>query len=875
MNNDPRPPRLFHTFFRWFCQPTLRDGIEGDLLELYHKRIMAYGKSKADRLFIRDVLLLFRPAIIKKFKRPQIANQPVMFKANFKIGWRNIVRNKTYAAVNITGLSVGIAACLLIFRVVQFETSFDNFHKNPGQVYRVVAATKTPDGMQYKRANAFPVAAALKIDFPRLSQVARIWEQDGHQVTVMDNRKEATEKKFIENNLFFADPEVFDIFNFPLVEGDARTALGEPNQVLLTQATAKKYFGDWHNAAGKFIKYDNRRVCKVTGILKDMPANTDLPLELVFSFKTSGNDTLQDWVSQTGNLNTFVVLPANLSPLQFNNELARFVTKHTPPEYANQGYILQPLSDMHYNSAFGTFRGSVFSHELITTLTLIGIFLVIIACVNFINLATAQAVNRAKEVGVRKVLGSRKKQLIVQFLSETFIITVIAAAFAVFLAWLGLPFLNSLLRISVGLAFDWTSVVYFIAGIFTVTLLSGFYPAVILSGFSPVAVLKSKFSGKVGGLTLRRVLVVFQFTIAQVLIIGTLVVVRQMDFFRNTSMGFDKDEVVTAAVPNDSTSLSKFFGFKQELLRQPGIKSVSFSTFSPSDDSHWGSDFKFDNAIKTTAFSADLKWADADYFKLYDINFIAGKQYTDADSVTGFVVNRLLASTLGFKNPADIIGKKIDFWDGYIKANIVGVVEDFHGTTLAKQMKPIVMGSFKNTYQLVNIKLQSRDANPALAAFEKWWKLSFPDNVFGYQFLDDKIASFYLQEEQVSQLYKAFAAIAIFISCLGLYGLISFMAVQRTREVGIRKVLGASVGNIVYLFSKEFTLLVAIAFIIAAPVAWFFMNNWLQNFAYRAGIGIAVFGLTIVTAIVIAWIAVGYQAIKVALANPVKSLRTE
>ena len=872
MKDNSQPPKMAHRFFRWFCNPELLDRIEGDLLELYNSRVIKKGRRKANLLFMTDVLLLLRPRIIQRAKSSHPVNQQSMFKNYFKTGWRNLTRKKSYAVLNITGLAVGIAACMLIFLVVQFETSFDNFHNNADRIFRVVAATKTPDGINYKSSSAFPVAQGLKIDYPQLEHVARIWIQDGNQVTVMNDKSEASQKKFKEDYLFFADPEFFDIFNFPFLAGNPGTALSEPNTVLLTQGTAEKYFGDWHVAMDKYVKYNNNRVCKVTGILKNIPANTDFPLEVVFSFKTSRNDTSADWVSQTGNLNTFVMLPKNGSAQEFNSDLEQFVKKHTPPEYVNQGYILQSLKDIHYNSNFGTFRDNTFSRELITTISWIGIFLLIIACVNFVNLSTAQAVNRSKEVGVRKVLGSSRKQLIIQFLSETFIITVVSVLFAIGIAYITLPFLNRLLLTSIKLQFDFSILVYLMTGMIAVTLLSGFYPAIVLSGFRPITVLKSKFTNKMaGGFTMRRVLVVFQFTIAQVLIIGTLVVVKQMNYFRNTSMGFDKEAIVTVPIPNRSG----IDALKTKLMAQPGIKDVSFSAYSPADNSHWGSDFRFDNSLKNTDFNADLKWADADYFKMYNIRFIAGTAYSDADSVTGFVINKMLAKKLGFENPAGILGKKIDFWEGTVVARVVGVVEDFHGTTLAKEMKPIVLGSLKDSYQLINIKLQSRNVKQAMASVEKLWNSNFPDYVYEYQFLDDKIDFFYTQEEQVSQLYKAFAAIAIFISCLGLYGLISFMAVQRTKEVGIRKVLGASVGHILYLFSKEFTLLIILAFVIAAPVAGYFMHDWLQNFAYRIDIGTGVFILTIFMAVTISWITVGYQAIKAARANPVKSLRTE
>jgi putative ABC transport system permease protein len=795
-----------------------------------------------------------------------------MLKNYFKIAIRNLKRNKSYAVINITGLAVGIAACLLIFLLIQYQTSFDNFHKNKDRIYRVVAATKTPDGMNYSRHNAFPVAEGLRIDYPQLEHVARIYAEDDMQITVMNDNTNASQKQFKVTELFFADPEFFDIFNFPLIAGNPKTALSAPSTAILTQQTAENYFGDWHTAINRYIKYDNKKVCKVTGILKNIPTNTDYPLQVVLSFKTSPDDTSSDWVSQTGNLNTFVVLPENMSAQQFDNNLKTFVKKHTPTEYANQGYMLQPLSDIHYNSEFGTFSGNTFSQELITALSLIGLFLLIIACINFVNLATAQAVNRSKEIGIRKVLGSSKKQLIIQFLSETFLIVFTAVVIATGVAFITLPLLNNLLQANLKMHFDFSLIAFFLVVLIVVTFLSGFYPAIILSGFNPITALKSKFRGKAaGGFSMRRVLVVLQFTIAQALIIGTLIVVSQMNFFENAPMGFDRDAIVTVPIPNKS----KIDALKIQLLQQPGIKNVSVSAYSPTDDSHWGSDFRFDNAIKSTDFNADLKWADADYFKTYNIQLIAGRLYEQSDTVRGFVVNEMLVKKLGFRNPEDILGKRIDFWDGNIVAPVIGVIKDFNGSSLEKEIKPTVLGSLEGAYQLINIKIQPQNAKQTLASIEKLWHNTYPDFIYEYQFLDDKIASFYEQESQLSQLYKIFAGIAIFISCLGLYGFVSFMAVLRIKEVGVRKVLGASVMNIIYLFLKEFTLLIAIAFLIAAPLAYYFMHQWLQNFAYRININAGIFLLTILISVIIAWLTVGYQSIKAAIANPVESLRTE
>jgi putative ABC transport system permease protein len=799
-----------------------------------------------------------------------------MLKNYLKAAWQNLRSHKSYLAINTIGLAVGISTCLLVFLLIQFETSFDNFHKNKESIYRVVAATKTRNGMDYSKGSAFPVAEALRTDYPQLEHVARIFGRDNQQITLLNDNASAPLKKFKED-VFFAEPEFFDIFNFPFLAGNSKTALSETNTAVITRETAEKYFGDWHTAIGKFIKYNNEKVCSVTGVLENIPANTDFPLQIVFSFKTSGGeDGSTDWTNQDGSLNTFVVLPKDMSSGQFNNNLKTFVKKYTPAEYANHGYILQALDNIHYESEFGTYRRSTFSKALITALSLIGLFLLIIACINFINLATAQAVNRSKEVGIRKVLGSSKKQLIIQFLSETFLITLGSVVLAMVFAFIALPVLNNLLQVSLEVKPSFPLIVFLFSIIIIVTFLSGFYPAIVLSGFNPIKVLKSKFTSNVsGGLSMRKALVVFQFTIAQTLIIATLIVVSQMNYFQNTSVGFDKDAIITVPMANDSARLSKMDALKYQLLQQAGIKNVSISAFSPMDKAGWGADLKFDNALKKTDFNPELKWADADYFKTYNIQFIAGTPYSQADTVNGFVVNETMVKKLGFKNPGDILGKKINIFNGNIVAPVVGVVRDFNGYSLKKEIRPTVLGSWKSVYRIFNIKIQPQQAKQTLVAIEKLWNNTYPDFIYEYQFLDDKIASFYRQERQLSLLYKVFAGIAIFISCLGLYGFVSFMAVQRTKEVGIRKVLGASVISIVYLFSKEFTVLIGLAFLIATPLAYYFMHQWLQNYAYRIDIGFGIFLLTILISEIFAWLAVGYQAIRAAIANPVKSLRTE
>jgi len=803
-----------------------------------------------------------------------------MIKNYLKTAFRNLSRNKGYAFINVLGLAVGIAACLLIFLVIQFESSFDNFHKKKNTIYRIGTKFYTQDGFTYSGGVSFPVASALRIDFPQIKEVASIY-RNGGQVTVEDENHQL--KKINEDNFYYAEPEFFKMFDFEWLVGSPKTCLNDPHSAVLTQATAEKYFGNWRAAIGKTIKHENKTLYKITGILKNVPPNSDFPFSVVAGYTALQNtyikNNLNDWVSTFGGAYTFVVLPPELLPKKFDAQLITFGKKHKPAEYAKDLFVTQPLSEIHYDDRFGTYTRHTFSHSLIMALALIGLFLILIACVNFINLATAQAVNRSREVGVRKVLGSNRSQLAFQFLGETALITVAAVFIAVGIAESALAFLNKLLetRMTMNFISNPSLIVFALIVTVLVTFLSGLYPAIILSGFNPVTALKTKISSKmVGGISLRRALVVLQFTIAQILIIGVLIVVSQMNFFKNASLGFEKAYVINVPVPGDSISHTKLSYMRDRLLANNNVQNVSFSFATPSSESNdWNSDFKFDHSAKNTNFSANLKWADPDYFKTYNLQFVAGHAYQPSDTVREFVVNETLLRKLGVRNPQDAIGKEINFWDGNKVANIVGVIRDFNSYSLRQPMAPVVLSTWKDVYQTISIKIKAGAEKSMLPYIEKLWNQNFPDYVYQYEFLDKTIENFYRQENQLSILYKIFAGIAIFISCLGLYGLVSFMAVQRTKEVGIRKVLGASTQHIVYLLSKEFTLLIIVAFAISAPIAYYIMNKWLQNYSYRIGLSAYIFLLAIISSIIIAWITVGQRAIKAAMANPVKSLRTE
>jgi predicted permease len=803
-----------------------------------------------------------------------------MIKNYLKTAFRNLKRNKAYAAINVLGLTVGIAACLLIFLVIRFETSFDNYHPKKDSIYRVATRFKTADGESYSSGIAFPAGPALRLDFPQIKEVASILKSGGEQISIVRNDS-STENKFTED-MYFAEPGFFSLFDFKWLQGSPTSSLTEPGTAVITKKIAEKYFGDWHAAMGRIIKRNNKDVATITGILDDPPSNTDFPLTIVYSYaslrNTSIKRNLEDWVSTFGQHNTYVVLPASYPVSSFNRDLLAFAKRHKPADYAKDAFVAQPLSEIHFDDRFSNYRGVTFNKPLIGALVLIGLFLLLIACVNFINLATAQAVNRSKEVGVRKVLGGNRRQLAFQFLSETAVITVMALILAVAVARLTLPFLNSLLEVdmSMNIFREPAILIFLLITAIVVTLLSGTYPALVLSGFNPITALKSKLSAKmVGGISLRRVLVVLQFGIAHVLIIGTLIVISQMNLFKNASLGFDKSAIINVPMPNDSISQQKMEPLRNELLQNPDIKNVSFSFSSPSAEGNWNSDFKFDHEPKNLQWSANLKWADVNYFKTYNIQFVAGRPYYPGDTVKEFVVNETLVRKLGITDPKQAIGKQLDFWDGQTVGPIVGVVRDFNSYSLREPMAPVVLSTWKDVYQTINIKVSEKNAKSALAFIDNLWNRTFPNYVYDYKFLDDTIRDFYKQEDQLSILYKIFAGIAIFISCLGLYGLVSFMAAQRTKEVGIRKVLGASAAHIVYILSREFSLLIIIAFAIAGPVAWYIMHKWLQNYSYRIPMTASIFIIAIVGSMIIAWLTVGHRAVKAALANPVKSLRTE
>jgi putative ABC transport system permease protein len=788
-----------------------------------------------------------------------------------------LTKHKSSSLINIAGLVVGFAAFLLIFLVIQYEQSFDSFHSKKKTIYRVVRIGKNPVNREYRTGVPFPVTLGLRTDFPQLANAAAIYGSNNVQVNVIA-ADGSTVKKFKETNgVFVAEPQFFQMFDFSSAEDNITKALSEPNTALLTKDIASKYFGDWKAAEGKTLNIFGNNI-KITGILNNPPANTDFPLGIVLSYATLAKAVnMNNWSNISDENYCFVQLPAGYSQMQFDKLLAGFVDKHIKPVNPNYDLALQPLSEIHYDERYGNFNGRTFSKDLILALSLIGLFLLVIACVNFINLATAQAINRAREVGVRKVLGSNRTQLILQFLGETGAISLLALIGSLIIVFICLPFLNNLLEIhlSTSVLYSGKLILFMFCALLVVTFLSGFYPALVLSGFKSANVLKTAVNmDNKKGVLFRRGLVVFQFVIAQALIIGTLVVASQMDYFRTADMGFNKEAIINAGIPDDSLGRTKIDLLRNELYKVPGLENISFSMFAPTGGGGWATDLRINNNHSNNPdLIITMMPADTSFFRLYNLPLVAGRKYFPSDTIREFVVNETLVKKLGIQNIQEAIGKLINVNGKTFP--IVGVVKDFHVNSLRDPIDAIVMTTIKETYGLANIKINLGKAKTVIATMENIWNKSFPDYVFEYNFIDQSIAAYYKQENQLSQLYKIFSGIAIFISCLGLYGLISFMASRRKKEIGIRKVLGAPVSDIVIMLSREFTILIAFAFLIASPIAWYFMHQWLHQYTYRIMIGLWFFVATILGSLCIAWLTVGYTAIKAAIANPVKSLRTE
>jgi len=816
-----------------------------------------------------------------------------MLRSYITLAIRVLRRNKIFSVLNILGLAVGIAVCLLTFLVIRYEKSYDAYQSRKDRICRVVTSYRNwSNGQVVGRTEGVPLGLAdvMRMEYPDVENIAATWALGPSQVFVpAPAGSKLEEKKFKEQGIFFSEPDLFRIFDFTWLAGN-EVALKEPNTTVITESFANNYFGSWKNALGRTIQLWSFRIpFRIVGVFKDLPENTDVQVKIGMSYATMKG--LQDesfkykdrWHYASPSSQLFVLLPKHAGDRGLQARLPALVKKYYDEEkgktQTSSQLVLQPLADLHGNGEYPTFKGNGLSGKILWVLGLIGAFVLAVACINFINLSTAASVNRAREVGVRKVLGGNRRQLFRQFILETGLITLFSLALGCLLAQFALPFLRQLMQkpIALGALYSPSFLLFLFSAWVTIVVLAGFYPAIVLSGFNPIEAIKSKITARtIGGVSLRKGLVVFQFVIAQLLILGTVVVVRQMHLFRNRPMGFEKAATAYIELPSDSADRTKYGYLKQELSRVPGVVNTSLCMDVPSSAMSMEQEFYFDNRAAKGDFKVGMQFADTDYLATFHIGLAAGRlPYNRDTAVRELLVNETLVKMLGLRSPEEMLGKAMALNNPGWKFQVVGVVRDYNSRSLHKPIVPLVMASSPGAYNYIALRLEPQQMKNALEQAQKKFAGIYPTYIYDCKFLDESIAHFYLTEAITSELVRWCAALAIFISCLGLYGLVSFMAVQKTKEVGVRKVLGASIGNILVLFSREFTLLPLAAFVVAAPLGYYFAHRWLSEFYYRIQLRWDIFFLALALSLVIAWLTVGYKAVRAAMANPVKSLRAE
>lgn len=863
-----RPPRWPLKILEWLCDPKLLDEIVGDLEEMYVQWVEKYGVRKARQLYTIHTIKFLRPFIFKR------KHGKAMTLNYFKIAWRNISHNKAFSSINVVGLSLGLTCAIIIYSLVSYHLSFDSFHPNTENTYRLVTEFKGETVGHWYPVPP-PLGKAFATDFSYADKVARTRY---YRTVIVSLPEEKEFRKFQEDGVVtFAEPEFFEMFNIPVLAGKA-SAIKDAKTCLVTQAIAKKYF-DTEDVLDKVIRVNSYGTVvdfRIVGVLKDVPNNTHFTRQIYLSYENLKDYNAyfagdKSWGSFASGMECFVSLKPGITKEEVEAAMPTLVNKYYDDiEEKLYAFRLQPVSEMHTDVEYG---GSV-SPTQILTLSIVGFLLVVIACINFINLASAQVLNRSKEVGVRKILGSLRMHIFIQFMAETGLIALIAVVLACLMSQLLLPLVNSLMDVHLSIhLFDHWQLPAFIFGVsLFVVVASGIYPAVVMTRFQPARVLKTKFS-EGGSFSLRRVLIVGQFVVSQLLIISMIVIYNQMHYSMNADLGFSRDAVLMMPIPLEDPIKMK--GLTTRMTQVPGVRDVSMCFEAPASQSNSSTGIRFEGRPQDELWEINLKDGDNNFIQTFGLKLVAGRNLVPADSVREFLVNETFVKKLGFVSPDEVIGKRMAVNGGTLKGEIVGVVKDFYNYSFHEAIAPLCISMNFERFRNFAVKVDMNQAQTMIHQFETMWSETYPDNIFAYDFLDDRIAEFYASDRAMLRLVESAATIAILISCLGLYGLVAFMAVRKTKEIGVRKVLGAGVPSILWLFAREFALLIAIAFVVAAPLGWMAMDRWLQGFAYKVDVSPWSFVLAIICTLFIAAVTVSYHSLRSAFANPAKALRTE
>lgn len=820
-----------------------------------------------------------------------------MLKNYFKIALRTFRKHKLFTAINVVGLSIGISAALVIYLIVHFDLTFDKFHKDQERIYRVVTDYSFSGEKGYNNGVTMALPPAARTEATGIEVVAPYYLFGSVRANVANGSKSTDKIKDVQ--LIFADKDFFKLFNYKWLIGSPEVSLKNPGQVVLNTKQAKVYFpsSTYSEMLGREIVYDDSIKATVSGIIEPFKQNSDFNFHDIVSYSTgTTNHYLKpyfdwsNWTNTSSSSQLFVKLMPQTNPKALEKQLNAMLQKHHPRTAAEknstQDFKLQPLADIHFDQVYGGMDG-IRTVSKTTLYGLLGIaaFLLILACINFINLTTAQSSQRAKEIGIRKTMGGSRRELIMQFLSETFLITLLAIIISVaacpFVLRLFSDFIPQGVINSYGFQPELAG--FLVVLLVIVSLLSGFYPAIVLSSYQPVQVLKGQSvnsTSNTRGAWLRKSLTVTQFVIAQFFIMATLLVSKQIYYATHKNLGFKKDAIVFINTPWKAKTDAKKI-FLEKIKAIPQIAMVSVGSAPPSSNNTNSTSVIYNNGKQEISTDIQQKFADANYLKIYQIKLLAGRNITEADTSSGFLVNETYTKVLGFKNPADAVGTVVKYNGNDKNMRILGVVADFHQKSLHAPIKPLLITHY-TTYNNGTFHLALNPQTPggdewkrAIASMQKAWKEVYPDDDFDYKFFDESIAKFYTSEQNTSKLLSWATGLSIFISCLGLLGLAIYTTTQRTKEIGVRKVLGASVTQIVRLLSKELIWLIVLAFIIVTPIAYYAMHKWMENFSDRTVISWWIFALSGSGLLCTALFTLSFQTIKAALANPVRSLRSE
>lgn len=885
-HQQPHLPKWADRFLVWFCADELLEEIQGDLHESFARNVREMGVKAARKQFILEVLRFFRPAHMNLMSRlsPKKIHL-TMITNNFRFILRRLSRQKLNTGLHLTGLSIGLAVCLLIGLFIHHELSFDRYHAKLDRIYRVNQVWDTKGERQLDFGAPAPLANALRAEFPSIEAVGVAYPLGERIIEVNP------QKRFKQSRILMADAGLLDILDFELIRGQGQEALLQPNQALLTESTAEKFFGS-EDPLGKTFLYQNEHTVTVAGIIADLPGNTHLPATVLLSYfpNSSFMENNQDNWGLTFGASTYVLLKEGVDPQSLHAPIRALYDRNINEKWDNIeiGYAeLQPLASIHLEPEI---RGGGEWIKAINPVWLwffgaIGLLVLLLACINFVNLSTAQALTRAREVGIRKAIGADRRQLMGQFLGEAFLLIVVSSVLALAVSQVALPYINELTDklIDPGILFSVYGLAAFLSFIVLTGLFTGAYPAWLIARFQPATAIKTSFQSREKRSSfLRKGLVVTQFTISAALLIALLIMSQQMDYFHHKNLGFEQANIVNVRMPD----VSKNAVFKETITALPQVENISFAMSAPAGEDMWGTYMHETDLNDPQRKNVRIIWADEQYDDLYGLQLLAGRYIENSDTsavsenipaaerVPKVIVNQRLVQEMGLGTPEEALHQRFLIGFDNWQPEIVGVVADFNISSLHEQISPLLISPMPRWQREASIKLRPGEELPAtLAAIQATWEKLFPDGIYEFHFLEQTIERYYTTESRLYGLFKIFAGLAMLISCLGLWGLVTFATAQRKKEIGIRKVFGASVAGLVRLLSRDFLLLVVIALVVAVPISWIGMQRWLENFAFRIDIHWPVFVLSALLVLAIAFLTVSLQSIRAALDNPASSLQ--